>query len=117
MSNNNVQAGKPIFDRKQFTRPLTTAEVAIHRERNPQQQQPARPKELVKVIARAERDEYEWLKQRVGRPIAVLLRSGDKWEHCKFIKLHTFSIVVKNGAGLECLLFKHAVAAICPEEP
>ncbi len=111
MSNNNVQPGKPICDRKQFTRPMTSADVATGRERNPQ-----RPKEMVKVIARAERDEYIWLKDRVGRSMTVLLRSGDKWEHCRFVKLHTFSIAMKNRNGVECLIFKHAIAAIYPEE-
>lgn len=100
------QPDKPIFDRGRASVPTQPAVAGA--------QQPRR--EVVKVIARAERDEFLWLKGRLGQQIKILFNSGLVWEHCQFIRLHTFSLAVKNSSGVECLIFKHGITALIPED-
>lgn len=100
-----VQPGKPIYDRGRTPVPTQPAGVP---------QQPRR--EVVKVIARTERDEFLWLKGHLGQQIKILFNSGIVWEHCQFIRLHTFSLAIKNSSGVECLIFKHGVTALIPED-
>jgi sRNA-binding regulator protein Hfq len=73
------------------------------------------PRDLIKVVSRPEKEEFRWLLGRLDKPLTVLFYSGAEWKHCKFVRLHTFSIALKNADGAECLIFKHAVAAIVPE--
>lgn len=100
------EPGRPIYDRTRLSGQPQFTESAPKRDR---------PKEAIRVINRAEKDEYLWLKNRIGGLMTVLFYSGSCWEHCRFVKLHTFSLVMANENGTECLLFKHSIAALIPE--